>query len=85
MRARLTLAILTACCLIGASGVLAQDATSDAGASGTEASASSAREDPSDTDGAGYDRQTADGASPDVFIPTEEISEDFAVAFPVDI
>jgi hypothetical protein len=25
------------------------------------------------------------GPSPDVFVPTEEISEDFAVSFPVDI
>lgn len=29
--------------------------------------------------------QTATGPTADVFIPTEDISEDFAVAFPVDI
>tara|TARA_Y100001934_G_scaffold278702_1_gene380591 strand:+ start:1197 stop:1403 length:207 start_codon:yes stop_codon:yes gene_type:complete len=27
----------------------------------------------------------AEGTSPEIFIPTEEISEDFAVPFPVDI
>jgi hypothetical protein len=27
----------------------------------------------------------ADTSSPEVFVPTEEISEDFAVPFPVDI
>ena len=38
---------------------------------------------PSGTNG---ERKTdQDDASADVFIPTEEISEDFAVAFPVDI
>ena len=29
--------------------------------------------------------QSAEGPSAEVFIPTEEISEDFAVSFPVDI
>lgn len=28
---------------------------------------------------------TGTGPSPDIFVPTEEISEDFAVPFPVDI
>jgi hypothetical protein len=29
--------------------------------------------------------ETPAGEAPDVFVPTEEISEDFAVSFPVDI
>lgn len=37
-------------------------------------------------DGEGGDEDTADARpSAEVFIPTEEISEDFAVSFPVDI
>ena len=30
-------------------------------------------------------RQGDGGDSPEIFVPTEEISEDFAVSFPVDI
>lgn len=43
-----------------------------------------AREDRADQEGS---RQAAggDGDSPEIFVPTEEISEDFAVSFPVDI
>ena len=33
----------------------------------------------------GGDSGTAAPASPDVFLPTEEISEDFAAPFPVDV
>lgn len=35
--------------------------------------------------GAAEETASQDGTSAEVFIPTEEISEDFAVAFPVDI
>jgi hypothetical protein len=41
---------------------------------------------PADATPSGADAgQSAEGPSAEVFIPTEEISEDFAVSFPVDI
>ena len=40
---------------------------------------------PADKGTAPADTEPAERASSEVFIPTEEISEDFAVSFPVDI
>jgi hypothetical protein len=38
-----------------------------------------------DTAAADEPPAATNGSSPDVFVPTEEISEDYAVSFPVDI
>ena len=45
-----------------------------------------AAEEASGTNDRAEDEETADGEpSPEIFVPSEEISEDFAVSFPVDI
>ena len=38
-----------------------------------------------DTESAQATASNPDAESPEIFVPTEEISEDFAVPFPVDI
>ncbi len=46
----------------------------------------SAAEEAADSGDRAEEEQTADGEpSPEIFVPSEEISEDFAVSFPVDI
>lgn len=45
----------------------------------------STKTEPSTADKSSNDDQKKDGSKDDDFIPTEEISEDFAVSFPVDI
>ena len=67
---RLALLLLAAGCLAGP-------------VHAAEAEKETATED--DSAGTAAETPSADGTSAEVFIPTEEISEDFAVAFPVDI
>jgi hypothetical protein len=77
MRNAITLAVLL-CGLLAGSTLCAQEAAPAAEAPAEKAPAKESADQDSPA-------ESRDGPSPDVFIPTEEISEDFAVSFPVDI
>jgi len=60
-------------------------ASADAGADREVTEGAAASDERSATGGPSSDGPSADGPSSDVFVPSEEISEDYAVSFPVDI
>ena len=74
-RIPVAVALLAAAMLAGPVPAAAQEPAEAAGAAEADAA------------GTGTDEaaETASAPSAEVFIPTEEISEDFAVSFPVDI
>jgi hypothetical protein len=68
--------------LAGQAVVHAAEATADERNQQPEVATPAATESPAGETPAG---EAPAGEAPDVFVPTEEISEDFAVSFPVDI
>ena len=86
MNERRMRAWLTSLFVVAAMSTAAQDASPPPAADG-KAGASTAND---ETEGMEDTDQTVDAtakppSSPDVFVPSEEISEDLAVTFPVDI
>ena len=79
-RIPVAVALLAAAMLAGPVPAAGQEAAEAAGAD----AAGAAEEDSAGT-GTDEAAETASAPSAEVFIPTEEISEDFAVSFPVDI
>jgi len=71
--------ILLLTCALGAAGIWAAEAPAG------KSTEQSAAEPPAQPAASAEADAPAPAPSAEVFIPTEEISEDFAVAFPVDI
>jgi hypothetical protein len=85
-------AMLTAAERAGDAAVESEAATESTGAAGPVAETAPAGADDevaadpgADGASAAGSERTGNGPSPDVFVPSEEISEDYAVSFPVDI